>query len=513
MSEASAHIDGTRLTVQSLQTLVKSKKAKTVISPKALKSLKNQHTSLMVRVKSEPVYGVNTGFGPLANRVLPKSELINLQYNLIRSHAAGAGAPIPERFVRAAMIVRLNTLCRGNSAVTPALVEHLRACINAHITPVVYEHGAVGTSGDLVQLAHIALGLIGEGSVYAKNGTKPSAVALKAARLKPYTLQPKEGLSLINGTAMMTAIGAEVVWHIQRILDFAILNGALALELVGAYGDSLDSKLHALRPHSGQIEIARRLRETIKGSQLIRNRSHIRANVDAAEVTQLSEAIQQVYSLRCIPQIIGPLYDSVEHTKKVVEIELNAVTDNPIFDPNSKTFLHGGNFHGDYIAVALDQLKIPLTKLILLTERRINFFLNEHTNQSFPPFLNLKTPGLNLALQGLQFVATSTAAHSQTAAFPHTVHSIPTNADNQDLVSMGTDAALLAHTVVKNAYILLGIEMTVLAQAVDVLKVKTKLSAKTQDHYNFIRTHMRTVTEDRSLQPELEKLISTLQEN
>ncbi len=513
MSEASTQIDGTRLTVQSLQTLVKNKKAKALVSPKVFRSLKNQHASLMTRAQSQPVYGVNTGFGPLANRILPKSELINLQYNLIRSHAAGAGAPIPEHFVRGAMIIRLNMLCKGNSAVTPALIQHLCACINAHVTPVVYEHGAVGTSGDLVQLAHIALGLIGEGSAYSKNGPIPATQALKAARIKAYNLQPKEGLSLINGTAVMAAIGADIVWHTQRILDFAVSNGALALELVGAYGDSLDPRLHALRPHPGQIEIARRLRGIIKDSKLIRNRAEIQADLNATEVTQLGEVIQQVYSLRCIPQIVGPLHDSLKHAQNIVEVELNAVTDNPIFEPTSQSFLHGGNFHGEYIAVALDQLKIPLVKLTMLTERRINFFLNEHTNQSFPPFLNLKTPGLTLALQGLQFVATSTAAHSQTAAFPHTVHSIPTNADNQDLVSMGTDAALLAHTVVKNAYILLAIEMTVLAQAVDLLGVKTKLSTKTQEHYRFIRKYMRTVVEDRSLQPELEKLIAALQQS
>lgn len=513
MSEASIQIDGTRLTVQRLQTLVKNRRVKASVSPKALQSLKNQHASLMARTKSQPIYGVNTGFGPLANRILPKSELINLQYNLIRSHAAGAGAPIPEHFVRAAMIIRLNMLCKGNSAVTPGLIQHLCACINAQVTPVVYEHGAVGTSGDLVQLAHIALGLIGEGSAYSPTGTKPIAQALKAARIKPYALQPKEGLSLINGTAMMAAIGADIVWHSQRIVEFAILNGALALELVGAYGDSLDPRLHALRPHPGQVEVARRLRNIIKDSKLIRNRAHIQADLSATEVTQLSEVIQQVYSLRCIPQIVGPLYDSLEQAKRVVEVELNAVTDNPIFEPKTQSFLHGGNFHGEYIAVALDQLKIPLVKLTMLTERRINFFLNEHTNRSFSPFLNLKTPGLTLALQGLQFVATSTTAHSQTAAFPHTVHSIPTNADNQDLVSMGTDAALLAHTVVKNAYILLAIEMTVLAQAVDLLGVKTKLSHQTQEHYRFIRKHMQTVVEDRSLQPELEKLISAIQES
>lgn len=512
MSEASTQIDGTRLTVKGLHELVKSKEIKVFLPPKILRSLKHQHKSLMARIQSQPVYGVNTGFGPLANRILPKSELINLQYNLVRSHAAGTGVPIPEHFVRAAMIVRLNMLCKGNSAVTPALIQHLCACINAHVTPVVYEHGAVGTSGDLVQLAHIALGLIGEGSVYTKTGTGPASKALQSAKIKPYALQPKEGLSLINGTAMMTAIGADIVWHAQRIVHFATLNGALALELVGAYGDSLDPKLHGLRPHPGQVEVARQLRDIVKDSQLIRNRDHIQADLSATEVIKLSEVIQQVYSLRCIPQIIGPLYDSVEQARRVIETELNSVTDNPIFEPKTQVFLHGGNFHGEYIAVALDQLKIPLVKLIMLTERRVNFFLNEHTNESFPPFLNLKTPGLTLALQGLQFVATSTAAHSQTAAFPHTVHSIPTNADNQDLVSMGTDAALLAHTVVKNAYILLAIEMTVLAQTVDLLKAKTKLSTRTQNHYNFIRKHVRTVIEDRSLQPELEKLISTLQE-
>jgi histidine ammonia-lyase len=498
-------LDGTHLTtgILSQAALPHSKVA---LSQKSLEKLHRVHETLLEQVKGNIIYGVNTGFGPLANRVLPPHKLIELQYNLIRSHASGAGSPLPKEFVKAAMVVRLNTLLQGNSAISPELAEHYAVCINKDIIPVVYEHGAVGTSGDLVQLAHIALGLIGEGEVYDKTGTRSARAAFRDAGLRPYKLKPKEGLALINGTAMMTAIGSIVAQHVENLLHIATQNGALALEIVRAFTDSIDPRLHNLRPHSGQKEVAAKLRTLVQGSKLLRKRSDLTL-VQNDAVQELPEVIQQVYSLRCIPQILGPLHDTLKTTKKVLECEMNSVTDNPVFDPRSKEFLHGGNFHGDYVAVAMDQLKIPLTKMVMLAERRSNFFLNENVNKQFPPFLNLVEPGLTLALQGLQFVATSTTAQSQTYTYPHTVHSIPTNGDNQDLVSMGTDAALLAWRLVENAYIVLGIEAVVLAQAVDCTKAIKKLSTRGRAHYTNIRSQFRTVEEDRSLQPELQKLI------
>ncbi len=514
MPETFATIDGKSLTVPILNTLASGKKLRLRIPATSLRQISKTHAILLTEVKKGPIYGVNTGFGPLANRVLPPQSLIELQYNLIRSHASGAGEPLPPEFVRAAMLVRLNTLSRGNSAISAALAKHYAACIEASIIPVVYEHGAVGTSGDLVQLAHIALGLIGEGKVY--NGHRhshiPASVALKRAKLTPHRLRPKEGLAMINGTAMMTGVAALVTQHTQQLLEYAVRNGALALELVHAYGDSINPRLHELRPHPGQKLVANKLRSLVEGSLLLRDRTELVFSEDVRNVQELPEAIQQVYSLRCIAQILGPLAETLEHTTAVLNREMNSVTDNPVYDERGKRFLHGGNFHGDYVAVAMDQLKIPLVKMIMLSERRINFFLNENVNKSFPPFLNLQQPGLTLALQGLQFVATSTTAQAQTFAFPHTVHSIPTNGDNQDLVSMGTDAALLAHKVVENAYIVMAIEMITLAQAVDCAKNVRKLSPSGKKHYAFIRKFVQVVQQDRPLQPAVEALVAALKQ-
>lgn len=512
MKDTTVLLDGNGLSIDHIQAIVSTKNTNIALSTKALARNKKYYGYFQKVLDQHEavIYGVNTGFGPMANRVLPHNELLQVQQNLILSHATGAGSKIPDAFVRAAMVVRLNTLMRGNSLVSQELLEMLCRAINEQFTPYVYEHGAVGTSGDLVQLSHIALGLLGHGMVSFKGKTMTARQGLARMRTSPYTLKAKEGLAMINGTAMMTAVSALGVIKTRKLLKYAVANAGLALEIVQAFSDSIDPELHRLRPHAGQIAIAKMLRDATHGSKLLRNRRDSVRITKIDRVIKLPEVIQQVYSLRCAAQILGPLLESLENTEKVITTEMNSCTDNPLFSPTSKRFLHGGNFHGDYVAVTVDQLKIPLVKSILLSERRTNFFLNENVNKIFPPFLNLATPGLTLGLQGLQFVATSTAAHSQTLAFPHTIHSISTNGDNQDLVSMGTDAALLFHKVIEDAYIVFAIEMISLAQAVDYMHILEKLSPLGKAHYKFIRNSVKVVKEDRVLQPDLQKLIDSL---
>ncbi len=508
-------LDGSSLTLQAVQDFIEVPTRATSCSTESHKAVRRAHDFLRTEMNKKILYGVNTGFGPMASHIIAGKEMQSLQFNLVRSHAMGIGEPIHPDFVLASMLVRLNTLAKGYSGVSPELIERLELFINQRILPVVPEHGAVGTSGDLVQLAHIALALIGEGEVLHKGMRQSTADVLKKLGIPlSYKLQPKEGLSLINGTSVMTGIAALVAGRASRLLSLAVRSGALALELVRAFDDSIAAELHATRPHPGQVAVAGALRDLVASSQLMRKRSSLQKKIVIPRdgVEKIPEGVQEVYSFRCLAQILGPVYDIIRGVSKTIEIEMNAATDNPIVDAAHRMVLHGGNFHGDYIAAAVDQLKIGMVKLTLLSERRINFFLNNNVNKHLPPFLNLQKPGLTLALQGLQFVATSTTAQNQTLAFPHSIHSISTNADNQDVVSMGTDAALMTAKVVENAFAVMAIELVTLAQAVDVLGVADRLSKSSRELFEAIRVRMPAIREDRVLGPELHTVLALAKE-
>ena len=479
------------------------------IHPSADERVRRSRNFVESQLSKQVTYGVNTGFGPMASHIIAKDKLTELQLNLIRSHAVGMGEPLPSSFVRGIMAVRLNTLTKGYSGVSGELLNNLAALVNSGITPIIPEHGAVGTSGDLVQLAHIALALIGEGEVEYKGKRMAAKEAFQAAGIVPYAVKPKEGLSLINGTSAMTAIAAIATVAAERAIDISIKNGAWALELVSGFDDCYSKALSAVRPHPGQVEVAERLGRILASSKLIQNRKQFsHENHVTKKNHTIPEEVQNVYSLRCIPQIVGPILDTLKQTTATVEREMNSASDNPIVtDYNGELeFLHGGNFHGDYIALAADTLKIAIGKLTILSERRLNYFLNQKINQQFPPFLNLNEPGITLALQGLQFVATSTTAQSQTLGFPQYLHSISTNADNQDVVSMGMEAALFLIRMLRNAFTVLSIESLALAQATDVLKTLPKHAADTQEMYRLIRKEIPKIVEDRVLVYELPKL-------
>ncbi len=514
MKENIIPISGSGLTLGDIERVTKDISTKVEITSNSLRKIRKNHEFLRKNLNTEILYGINTGFGPMATHVLGTSQLLDLQKNLIRSHAVGMGEPISQRFILASMVVRLNTLAKGYSGVSEGLLSQLCKLINHRIIPIVPSHGAVGTSGDLVQLAHIALALLGEGSVLYENRQVSTTAVFKKLGIKPYVLQPKEGLALINGTSVMSGIGALLSKDAGKLISFSIQLGSLALELTNAYSDSIAEELHVVRPHQGQAMVAGKLRNILRNSKLLKNRNHHHKTLKMEEgIQELPEAVQEVYSLRCIPQIVGPIFETWEKTEEVLGIEINSVTDNPILDDIHGLFLHGGNFHGDYVAAHIDQLKAGITKLTMLSERRINYFLNRNINKRFPPFLNLKQPGLTLGLQGLQFVATSTTAHSQSLSFPHHIHSIPTNGDNQDIVSMGTDATLIASQVIENAFIVLTIELVNLMQAVDCLNISEKLSKTNKELYYQARGILPKVVEDRSLSAELTQLQHFIQNN
>lgn len=502
-------LSGDHLTVNQVSQLVQDETVQVVFEESVHTNVSRAQAFLDEHREKKVIYGLNTGFGPMASHLLGKEQLTDLQRNLIRSHAVGMGQPVPLQYVLAAMLVRLNTLCMGRSGVSMELLERLRAAINHRIVPIVPEHGAVGTSGDLVQLAHIALGLIGEGQVWFHGERIEAEEAWARIGMGSYVLKPKEGLSLINGTSFMSGITALMCSQIDHVLSLAAHTGAWALELVEGFDDGIAERFHSFRPHPGQIAVARALRDLTEGSRLMKQRSDFQARHHIADdVYRIDEAVQEVYSLRCIPQILGPMVDSLMQSWHIVETEINSTTDNPVVDAQQEQFWHGGHFHGEYIAMVADQMRAHLAKFMLLSERRMNFFFNKKVNGFLPPFLNMKTPGLTLGLQGLQFVATSTAAQGQTLAYPHRVHSISTNADNQDVVSMGTDSSLMTMRAIEQAYILLAIELITLAQVTDIRHVHDHLSPAAGHLYHAVRAVMAPVIEDRVLVDDLPSMVS-----
>lgn len=501
-------LNGTSLSIDDVYLVAHDPTVKVKIAPSAIGKIERTEKFLEKASQKKIIYGVNTGFGPMASHIIGRDEIIELQKNLIHGHAVGMGEPLPVEYVIAAMVVRLNTLLRGYSGISVALLRRYEKFINERIAPIVPEHGAVGTSGDLIQLAHIGLGIIGEGDAIYRGKRQPIAPVLKELGIPEYQLKPKEGLSLINGTSMMAGIASLLCVESRKLVSLAIRSGACSLESVNSFTDSLSPVLHQLRPHHGQQAVAKALRELTASSKLMRDRKEFQEEFTVTDETHtIPESVQEVYSFRCIPQIIGPIFDTLRKVSGEINIEINSVTDNPIVDEKGKTFLHGGNFHGDYVAAGMDQLKAAIVKLTILSERRINFFMYSATNKSFPPFLNLKTPGLTMGLQGLQFVATSTTARSQTLAFPQHVHSIPTNGDNQDVVSMGTDAAIIAAEVIENAYIVLTIELISLGQLARFLDQTGSYSKPSQELINDIQKNFPPVVDDREASQDLSRAL------
>jgi histidine ammonia-lyase len=452
------------------------------------------------------IYGINTGFGPMAQYRIDDESLTQLQYNIIRSHATGAGEPLPDVYVRAAMVARLGTFLQARSGVHIELVELLVEFINRGIYPLIPEHGSVGASGDLVQLAHIALALIGEGEVHYKGEWRPAADVLQENRLTPFRIYIREGLSVTNGTSVMTGIGIVNVLYAKRLLNWAVLASVWMNEIASSYDDLMQDELNRAKRHEGQRRIAARMRSVAEGSACLQKRENkLYANVSAGEKV-FTQKIQAYYSLRCVPQILGPILDQIENTEKVLLNEINSACDNPIIDPESRNVYHGGNFHGDYVAFEMDKLKIGITKLTMLLERQLNYLCHDRINGILPPFLNPGVLGLNYGLQASQFTATSTTAENQTLSNPMSIHSIPCNNDNQDIVSMGTNAALLAKTVIENAYQVTAIHFMALTQAVDCLKIEEKLSFKTREACRNVRTLCPLFAEDRPKHIDIRKI-------
>ncbi|HWQ73786.1 MAG TPA: histidine ammonia-lyase [Syntrophomonas sp.] len=434
------------------------------------------------------VYGITTGFGKFSD-VLIKSEYVEeLQLNLIHSHACGVGEKFPEIVSRAMLLLRANTLLKGFSGARRELIQMLVKMLNARIHPVIPQQGSLGASGDLIPLAHLALALLGEGEVAYRGKICPAIEALNAEGIKPIALQAKEGLALINGTQAMTAMGVLAYLEAEKIAYQAEFIAAISIEGLQGITDAFEEDVQLARGYTEQLEVARRLRKILGGSQLTTHAAELR--------------VQDAYSLRCIPQVFGASWQALAYVRDKLEIEINAATDNPLIFENGKV-ISGGNFHGQPIALAMDLLKIAMAELANISERRIEQLINPSLND-LPAFLSPQ-PGLQSGAMILQYCAASLVSENKTLAHPASVDSIPSSANQEDHVSMGTIASRHAYQIIQNTRQVLAIELICALQAVDFRGVD-KMAPITRGIYAEARKVTPSIIKDRIFSYDIEKV-------
>jgi histidine ammonia-lyase len=477
----------------------------------ALQKVETNFRFLQKFSSNKLIYGINTGFGPMAQYKVNEDNILQLQYNLIRSHASGSSKLLTPLLAKAVMVARLNSFMQAYSGVHTDVVQLLKELVNKDISPCIYEHGGVGASGDLVQLAHLGLNLIGEGEVIYEDKIYPAMEIFERFHIQPLSIHIREGLAILNGTSAMTGIGMLNILQARKLLSWSVLFSSMINEIVEAFDDHYSYELNAVKHHKGQNKIAAIIRDVLKDSKMIRDRSEHLYNPDNLDQEVFEDKVQEYYSLRCVTQILGPIYDTICSAEAVVVHEINSVNDNPVIDHQNNNIFHGGNFHGDYVSLEMDKLKIAITKLSMLSERQLNYLLNNKLNQKLPPFVNLGVLGFNFGMQGMQFTATSTVAENQTLSFPMYVHSIPNNNDNQDIVSMGCNAALMTKKVIDNSFEVLAIQLMTILQAIDYLDCQERLSTVSLDLYKKARAIFPKFVEDHPKYKDLERIKNMLE--
>ncbi|MDI3316340.1 MAG: histidine ammonia-lyase [Bacillota bacterium] len=486
-------VDGEHLTAAGLEEVVREGRPVRLAEAARQRMLRSRRAIEEMLHRGTAVYGVNTGFGRLAEVAIPPEELRQLQQNLLRSHAAGVGPALGREEVRALLLLRANALARGHSGVRPEVVELLLGMLNAGVHPRVPEQGSVGASGDLAPLAHAALVLVGEGEAEVDGQLLPGGEALRRAGLEPIALEAKEGLALINGTQLMEAVGLLAWMGAERLMEWADAVGALSLQALRGIPDPFRAELQALRPHPGQIRSAARLRAYLEGSRLTTAPGELR--------------VQDAYSLRCMPQVHGASRDALEYVGRVLETEINAVTDNPLVFADPPEAISGGNFHGQPLALALDLLAIAVAELGDISERRTERLLNPQSS-GLPPFL-ARNGGVESGLMLIQYTQAALVSENKTLAHPASVDSIPTSAGQEDHVSMGAWAARKARRVVGNVALVLAAEAMAAAAAAD-LRGPEELAPASSAVYRRIRAVVPPLRGDRSPAAELERLAALL---
>ncbi|GAA0547269.1 tyrosine 2,3-aminomutase [Actinomadura livida] len=511
---ATVPLDGETLEIGGLRRVAEDR-APVEIAPGALEKITACRRQFEeVARQNIPVYGVTTGYGEMVYMLVDTSKEVELQTNLVRSHSAGVGPLFAEDEARAIVTARLNAFARGYSAVRPEVAERLALYLNRGIVPAIPEIGSLGASGDLAPLSHIASTVIGEGYVLRDGKGVPTGEVLREHGIEPLELRFKEGLSLINGTSAMTGVGSLVVGRAFEQVRQAEIITALIMETLEASTSPFQAEGHELaRPHRGQIDSAANLRALVAGSGLMVEHEDLRRQAAANGgngngVRRTEVYLQKAYSLRAIPQVLGGVRDTLLRAAETLEIELNSANDNPLFFEGKEIF-HGANFHGQPVAFVMDYTAIALTQLGVLSERRTNRLLNRYLSGGLPEFLVAGDTGLNSGFAGAQYPATALVAENRTIG-PASIQSVPSNGDNQDVVSMGLIAARNARRVLANNQVILAVELLAAVQAVDLSGRRDLLGPAARAAYDHVRSLVPTLDGDRYMADEIELVAAEL---
>ena len=487
-------LNGQNLTIEQLGSILYSGEKVEIAEQAKARVIKSREAVERIVQQDKTVYGINTGFGKFSDVKIAEHEVSKLQVNLIRSHACGFGEPFPEMVSKAMMVLRLNALLKGLSGIRLEVLERLIWMINEDVIPVIPQQGSLGASGDLAPLSHLVLAIIGEGDVFVNGVMRPSHEMFERRGLQKIELQAKEGLALINGTQAMTAQGVVNYIEAEKLAYASEWIAAMTMESLYGIIDAFHPAVHEARGMQEQIGVAARMRDWLKDSQLITHQGEKR--------------VQDPYSLRCIPQIHGASWQVLNYVKEKLELEMNAATDNPLIFDDGDLVISGGNFHGQPIAFAMDFLKIGMAELANVSERRIERLVNPQLNEGLPAFLSAN-PGLESGAMILQYSAASLVSENKTLAHPASVDSIPSSANQEDHVSMGTTGSRHARMIISNVRNVLAIEAFCAAQAVEYRGVE-KMSPKLHEKWEDIRKIAPAITEDRIFSKDINRIIEFL---
>ncbi len=491
-------IDGKSFSLEEIVTVARCG-ARVDLAPGAKEKVKQGRRVVQEILESgKVVYGINTGFGELARVKIPTKETGILQENMILSHSAGVGPPLESEIVKATMLLQVNSIAKGHSGARMTTCQTLLDMLNKDVVPIVPAKGSLGASGDLAPLAHIVSVMLGHGEACVDGACVNGKIAMERAEIPIIRLEAMEGLALINGTHVMTAIGSLALYDVENLVKTAEIAGMMSLEALKGTDAAFEERIHALRPHPGQLACAENLRKLTQASEILQ--SHKEYVPDAHEI------VQDSYSLRCIPQVHGAIRDAINYVKRVIETELNSVTCNPLVFPESSTKVSlGGNFHGQPVALALDVLGLAITELGNISERRMNRLLDAQLSNGLPSFLTEKA-GTHSGYMLAQYIAAALVSENKVLATPASVDSIPVSANTEDYVCMGMHAALKARTIIENTMHIIAIELLCAAQALD-FRAPLRLGRGTQKAYEVIRQEIPHLEEDRETYRDIKKLV------
>jgi len=506
-------IDGSTLTADIVAEVAR-KFRRVAVRPGRIEAMQRSRETLERLVASGTmIYGVTTGMGGMRQFLVPEHVSSQMQLNLLRAVASNVGEPFSEEAVRASMLARLNSLCRGHSAIKVATFSVLLDMLNARVHPVVPTKGSLGASGDLGPLAAIALAVTGEGMVTYQGERLRASDALHRAGIEPITLETKEGLALVNGTSFMAGLGALVMKDMETISQTADVVASLTIEALTARLGPFDERVHQQKPHPGQQVTARNILSLTKGSRMAISEEELQQAIgsqhNGTSTRKSDMLIMDAYSLRCIPHVHGPVKECVEWSKAIVERELNSSNDDPLILAEQQACFHNGHFHGQYIAMTMDMVAIAATTISMISDRRIDRYMDQNHSSGLPPFLCRNNPGVCMGLMGIQFLSSSLVAEDRARCTPLSIQSIPSTEDFQDVVSMGLAAARRTQEVVCDTAYVLASELICAAQAADI-RGAHKLSELGRQTYELTRQFVPAITNDVSVTPFVEEVAKAI---